>query len=195
LVPIQNGLNQGDALTVPFFKFALEYAIRKVQENQLGMKLNGTHQLLAYADGVNLLGDDIDTIKKNTETLTDASKEVALEVNAKKTKYMLVSCYKNADQNRETKIANRSSENMSPFNYLGTRVRNQNLIQWKIKWRLNSGNACYHSFQKLLSLCLLSKNVTKKNKSQLHSRKAGVIRKTACEYTFTMSNYYSQKQF
>jgi hypothetical protein len=62
--PIQNGLKQGDALSPLLFNFALEYAIRKVQENQVGMKLIGTHQLLAYVDGVNLLGDNIDTIKK-----------------------------------------------------------------------------------------------------------------------------------
>jgi hypothetical protein len=49
----------------------MEYVIRKVQENQMGLKLNGTHQLLAYTDDVNLLGDNIDTIKKNTETLID----------------------------------------------------------------------------------------------------------------------------
>jgi hypothetical protein len=50
------------------------------------LKLNGMHQLLVYADNVNLLGANIDTIKKNTETLIDASKEVALEVN------ILLSC-------------------------------------------------------------------------------------------------------
>jgi hypothetical protein len=67
------------------FNFALEYAITKVQEHQVGLKLNGTHQLLIYTDYVSLLGDNIDTIKKNTEILIDASKEVGLEVNAEKT--------------------------------------------------------------------------------------------------------------
>jgi hypothetical protein len=79
--PIQNSLKQGDALPPLFFSSALEYAIRKVQKNQVGLKLNGTHQLLIYADDVNLLGDNTDTIKKNAGTLIDTSKEVYLEVN------------------------------------------------------------------------------------------------------------------
>jgi hypothetical protein len=76
------------------FNFVLEYAIRKVQENQVGLKLNGTHQLLIYIDDVNLLGNNTDTIKKNQETLIVASKEVDLKVNTEKTKYMLLSHHK-----------------------------------------------------------------------------------------------------
>jgi hypothetical protein len=67
------------------FNFALEYAIRKVQVNKVGLNLNGTYQLLAYVDDVNLLGDNLDTTKKNTETLNDVSKEVGLEINVEKT--------------------------------------------------------------------------------------------------------------
>jgi hypothetical protein len=109
-----------------------------------GLKLNGTHHLLAYADDVNLLGDNIDTTNKNTQTLIDASREVGLEVNVEKTKYVLVSRDQNAGQNREIKMGNRSFENVSQFKYLGTTATNQNLIQEEIKRRLNSGNACYH---------------------------------------------------
>jgi hypothetical protein len=89
--PIQSGLKQGDALLSFLLNFALEYIIKNVQENQMGLKLNGTHRLLVYADDENRLGDNIDTIKKNTETVIEVSKEVDLEVNTEKTKYMLMS--------------------------------------------------------------------------------------------------------
>jgi hypothetical protein len=72
---------------------------------------------------------------------------------------MLVSRDQNAGQTRDVKVGNRSHENVSQFRYLGKTVTNQNFIQEEIKSRLNSGNACYHSVQNLLSSRLLSKNV------------------------------------
>jgi hypothetical protein len=72
---------------------------------------------------------------------------------------MLLSRHQNAGQNHNIKVANRSFETVAQFKYLGMTVTNQNLILVEIKRRLNSGNACYHSLQNLLSSRLLSKNV------------------------------------
>jgi hypothetical protein len=127
--PLQNDLNVGGALSSLLFNFALEYAIRKVQGNQAGLKMNETHQLLEYADDVNLLGNNIDTIKKNTKILIDDNKEVGLELNIDKTKYVLLSRHQNVGQDQDIKIANRTFENVSQLKYFGTTVTNQNLIQ------------------------------------------------------------------
>ena len=91
LFPITNGLKQGDSLLPLLFNFALEYAIRTVQVNQDGLKLNGTLQLLAYADDDDILGGSIHTVKENAKALVVATKEIGLEVNADKTKYMVMS--------------------------------------------------------------------------------------------------------
>jgi hypothetical protein len=97
-------------------------------------------------------------MQKNTEALLDASKEVSLEVNPEKTKYMLMS-RKKAERKLSIRIVNRPFEGVTKFRYLGTTLTHQNCVQEEIKSRLNSGNACYHSVQSLLSSRLLSRNV------------------------------------
>ena len=76
IFPIRNGLKQGDALSPFLFNFALEYAIKRVQVNQDGLKLNGTHQLLSYVDDVNILGGSAHAVKENVEALLVATKEI-----------------------------------------------------------------------------------------------------------------------
>ena len=78
------------------FNYALEYTIRRAQVIQDGLKLNSTHQLLVHADDVNILGGSVHTIKKKAEALVVSSKEIGLEVNADKTKYMVMSPDQNA---------------------------------------------------------------------------------------------------
>jgi hypothetical protein len=117
--PIQYGLKQGDALSPMLFNFALEYAIRKVQEHQVGLELNGTHQLLVHADDINLLGHAINTIKGNTKTLLGASKDVGLEINAEKKNYIITPCCPNSGWNQSIRMANGLFENVEKFKYLG----------------------------------------------------------------------------
>ncbi len=154
---IRNVLKQGDALSLLLFNFTLVYAIRRIQVNHDGLKLNGTHHLLAYADDVNIVGGSIRTVKENAEALVVATKEIGLEVNADKTKYMVMSREQTTGINHTMKVDNSSIERVEEFKYLGTTLTNQNSIQKEIKSRLKLRNACYHSVQNLLSSSLLSK--------------------------------------
>ena len=86
------------------------------------------------------------------------TKETGLEVNADKTKYMVMSREQTAGLSHTMKFDNSSIERVEEFKYLGTTLTNQNSIEEEIKSRLKLGNACYHSVQNLLSSSLLSKN-------------------------------------
>ena len=114
---IRNGLKRGNGILPLLFNFSLEYAIRRVQVNQDDLELNCTHQLMVYADDVNILDGSIHTIKKNPETSVVASKETGLKVNADKTKYMVMSGDQNAGRSRRITIDNSSFAWVEEFKY------------------------------------------------------------------------------
>jgi hypothetical protein len=112
-------VKQGDDLSTLLLNYALEYAIRTVEENQDGLQANGMHQLLFYDDGFDIEGENINITKKNTKTLLEASREVDLKVNPKKTWYMVMFRHQNVVQNHNLLVANKSFENVTTFRYLG----------------------------------------------------------------------------
>ena len=109
------------------------YTIRRVQVNLDGLKLNGTHQLMVYADDVSILGGSIHTIKENAESLVVAIKEIGLEVNADKTKYLAMSRDQNSGRSHSMKIDNSSSERVEDFKYLGRTLKIKTPFRKKLR--------------------------------------------------------------
>jgi len=99
------------------------------------------------------------TLQENAEALVAATRDIGLEVNADKTKYMVMSRDQNTERIHSVRIDNSTFERVEEFKYLGTTLTNKNSIAEEIKSRLKSGNACYHSVQNLLSSRLLSRNL------------------------------------
>ena len=108
--------------------WVLDCAIGRVQVNQDELTLNGTHQLLVYADDVNILRESVHIIKENAEALVVVSEENRLEVDADKSKYMVMSRYQNAGRSHSMKTDNSFFEMVEEFKYIGTTLTNQNSI-------------------------------------------------------------------
>ena len=114
--------------------------------------MNGKYQLLVYADGVNMLGENLQSIGENTEIFIKASKDIGLEVNSERSKYIITSRQQNVVQNQNIVMENSSFEKVEKFKYLGVTVTNMKDTCKEIKRRIiNKGNACYYSLEKMSS--------------------------------------------
>ena len=113
--------------------FRISFRITVNYLNQDGLKLNGTHQLLAYANDVNILGGSIHTLKENAETLVAPTREIGLEVSADKTNYMVMSRDKNAGRIHSVRTDNSTFERVEEFKYLGITLTNQILLRKKLR--------------------------------------------------------------
>ena len=129
---IGNGLKHGDALSPLLFNFAVEYGIRRVKVNQDGLKLNGTHQFLVYADDVNILEGRVHTVKGKAEALVVTGKETRRAVNAYKSKYIVKSRERNAGRSHSIKSYNRSFKSVEEFKYFGTTLKIKILFSKKL---------------------------------------------------------------
>jgi hypothetical protein len=117
------------------------------------------HQLLLYADDVNIMSESTIAIQKNTKSLLVTNKEFSLEGSAEKIKYMLMPQEQNARQYHNIKVCDKSFDSVEHFKHLGTTLKNQNCIHKGIKSSLNSRNVCYHMVQNLLFSYLVQKRL------------------------------------
>jgi hypothetical protein len=114
---VKNALKQDVLSSLPFTS-SVGYAIRRIQVNQNGLKLNGTHQLLFYADDVHILGRSVHSIRKRAEATVIASKKMKLEVSADKLKYLVMSRDESAGRSHNIRTGNGSFERMFVCSYV-----------------------------------------------------------------------------
>ncbi|KAJ4429764.1 hypothetical protein ANN_21968 [Periplaneta americana] len=133
---IERGLRQGCPLSSNLFDIYLEDLVKNCfqnmgGDNRQGLELNGLHQLLVYADDVNKLGENPETIRENTGILFGASKEIGLEANPENTKYMIMSRDQNNVRNGNIKIGNLSFEEVEKFKYLEATIMSRSKSEVK----------------------------------------------------------------
>ena len=118
----------GSIIVRKIFLAEFHLELKKNARNLSPIYLNGNHHVFAYADNVNLIGDDIRTIKRNAEVLLTACKDIGLAVNTGKTKYVEIGNLRDMIANEHIRIGNNSHEKEKSFKYLGSLVTNQNSI-------------------------------------------------------------------
>jgi hypothetical protein len=161
-VQANKGLLQGDAPSIIIFNLVLKKVIRMMNISpDKGVKLDGTSiSILAYADDIVLLGNDINTVRSLCERLITAARRVGFQINKEKTEYMEISRQWYGRQAEEfLKLGNYSFKNVSQFKYLSRMINQSNNMEYEIFKRIQMGNKCYYAIGYLLKSRILSKTL------------------------------------
>ncbi|VVC41593.1 Reverse transcriptase domain [Cinara cedri] len=158
---VKSGLRQGDALSPTLFNLALEKAMREVWDGRK-MEVCGERVILAYADGIVIMGETRDEVINTASKLLKASKTIGLRVNEEKTKYLTVA--RRSPNIDHITVDDYIFKKVEVFKYLGVNINSNNDMHEEINNRISCGNRCYYSIRRLLKSKLLSHN----SKTQLY---------------------------
>jgi len=158
---VKTGLRQGDALSPILFNLTLEKVVQSTSFEHGDVKIGETKiSLLAYADDLVLLAENKEDIIEQTQELLEAAKRVGLEINVKKTKYMIAQrSVLPEDVHTHLEVGAYKFNRVQKFQYLGTLITQNNEIQEEIKARIHAVNRCYFGLNKLFKSRILSKNL------------------------------------
>ena len=154
-----DGLRQGDGLAALFFNIVLEKVIRESNVETSGTIFRKLSQLLGYADDLDLIGRNVDTVKENYTRLEEKDKEFGLKVSDKKTKYMTTALSDGRPLNHMLEVNGKRFETVDSFIYLGSQVNSDNNIGEEVRRRVTLGNRSFYSLQKLFRSKTLHRNL------------------------------------
>ena len=147
---VLNGLRQGDALSPVLFNFALEWVMRKIQEIPRIFTARGMKLILAYADDIDIISDNLGEATRTYMRLEEEAKKIGLTINEQKTKYMHMKRYSILRTPSNLSIGNASLQKTHEFKYLGTLITDDNVTRYEIQERIQNSWKCIYGLKQLL---------------------------------------------
>jgi len=154
---VDTGVRQGDGLSPILFNLALETALQQVKKSDVGIKIGKTINILAFADDVVIMAENIQDLKELTKTLIEETKKVGLTINEKKTKFMKINREQDVLREEELNVENYKFGEVKHFTYLGVILSSTSKEENEIRSRITTANRCFMACNRLMSSKMLSR--------------------------------------